>query len=129
MLARAKTARDAGDHRGAALGYFLAADKARSVELFREMAHCLVRGSEHALKVQEARLALDAAEEALAVYDRTEVPHDMNYAESARLVALAMEGLGRVADAVPYWTDARAIFDLNGVKDRTEECDAHLEAS
>ena len=129
MLARARSARDAGDHRGAALGYFQAADKARSVELFGELAHCLVRGSEHALQVDEARLALDAAEEALAVYGKTEIPPDMNYAESARLVALALEGLGQWDQAKAYWEKARPIFDLNGIKPRVEECDDHLGAA
>ena len=126
MLARAKSASDAGDHRAAARGYYQAADTARSVELFGELAYCLRHGAMHSIEIEEMRLALDAAEEAMSVYERTEAERGMNFANTARLIALAMEGLGRGDEALHHWQEARAIYDVNGIKAGVSECDAHL---
>ncbi|WP_162013467.1 hypothetical protein [Erythrobacter sp. NAP1] len=129
MLARARTASEAGDHRAAARGYYEAADKARSVELLGELAFCLRHGAQHSIENDQLRLALDAAEEAMSVYEQTETDKSLNFANTARLIALAMEGMERSHEARPYWEEARDIYDINGVKAGVDECDAHLSAA
>lgn len=65
----------------------------------------------------------------MSVYEQTETDKSLNFANTARLIALAMEGMERSHEARPYWEEARDIYDINGVKAGVDECDAHLSAA
>ena len=128
-LAKARAASEAGDHESAAQSYFRAAETARSADLPGELAFCLRHGAQARLEVGCARTALDAGREAAEIYRRTEGTKGLNYANSARLVALANEALGASEEARPLWAEARRIYEVNGVREGVSECDAHLAAS
>ena len=126
-LAKARAASEAGDHAEAAHGYFKAAETARAAELPAELAFCLRHGAQARLEAGCAETALDAAGEAATIYRQTEGEQGLNYANAARLVALANEALGEPEKAQSHWAEARKIYEVNGVQEGVDECDVHLD--
>ena len=126
IIAHARSAFDTQDHAVAAQRFHEAADHARYLELSGELAYTLRHAAQSSLEINDPHRALVAAEEAASIYDRIEPIRGVNYANAARLVALAQERLGMGAKAVAHWAEARSIFNIHGLSAGVEECDAHL---
>lgn len=126
IIAHARSALDTKDHAMAAQRFHEAAEKARFLELAGELAYTLRHAALSSLEIGEHRRALIAAEEAVTIYDRIEPMRGVNYANAARLVALAKERLGMGAQAVAHWAEVRNIYHVHGIAAGVEECDAHL---
>jgi len=128
-LAKARAASEAGDAAEAAKCYGQAAETARLAGLPAELAFCLRHLAQALLETDRAQDALDAAMDASQIYDESEPVRGMNYANTARLIALAREGLGQTTEAQSSWVEARAIYEIHGVEEGVAECDAHLRAA
>lgn len=126
IIADARSLAESGKHAHAARRYYEAASKARRVGLAGELAHCLRHGAQSSLENGNSGEALAAAQEAVGIHTELEASRGLNYANSARLVALAQEAQGKVDEAHKLWADLRSIYDLHGVRDGVAECDAHL---
>ena len=128
IIAHARSAFDTKDHGTAAERFNLAAEKARFLGLAGELAYTLHHAALSLIELGDHHRALSAAEEAAAIYDRIEPMRGINYAQAARIVALAKERLGLSAEAVVHWAEARGIFHVYGVAASVEECDSYLAA-
>ncbi|MHA7818278.1 MAG: hypothetical protein ACX930_01385 [Erythrobacter sp.] len=126
IIAHARSALDTADHAAAAQRFHEAAEKARVLELAGELAYALRHAALASLEIGDTQRALIAAEEAASIYDRLESTRGVNYANAARLVALAMERLGMGEKSAALWAEARHIYHLHGIVAGVEECDAHL---
>lgn len=126
VIASARSAAGEGNHAYAEKRYHEAAEMARGFGLEGELAFNLRHGAMASLERGDPVRAKAAAEEAAEIYDRLEPMRGANYANSIRLVALAIEGLGEGKRACDLWRDARAIYDLHGIAEGVAECDEHL---
>ena len=126
IIADARALAESGNHAHAAERYYEAASNARHFELAGELAYCLHHGAQSSLENGHTDEALAAAEEAVGIYAKLEASRGLNFANSARLVALAKEALGEMDEAQSLWAELRGIYDIHGVKDGVAECDAHL---
>ena len=126
IIAHARAALDTQDHAAAAQRFHEAAEKARFLDLAGELAYTLRHAALASLEIGDTRRALLAAEEAASIYDRLEPTRGVNYANAARLVALAMERLGMGEKSAALWAEARHIYHIHGIAAGVDECDAHL---
>lgn len=126
IIADARALAESGDNVRAAARYSQAAQKARDYQLPGELAYCLHHEAEALLENGQAQDALSVAEEAMALYLGKDAARGLNFANSARLVALAKEALGQAVEVKSLWAELRSIYELHGIKDAVSECDAHL---
>lgn len=70
--------------------------------------------------------ALGHAEQAVALYRRHSPAAQLDIANAVRLMALALDDLGRGEAATQAWTEARDGYAATGATEGVAECDARL---
>lgn len=70
--------------------------------------------------------ALSHAEQAVALYQRHSPSAQLDIANSVRLMAMALDDLGRREAATRAWTEARDGYTATGATDAVAECDARM---
>ncbi len=125
-IAEARRIRTAGDATGAEQLYWRGAELARTEDDDILRAHALRHVSDLACERGDFPLALNLAEEAVAVYRAAANPRPLDLANALRLTALALEGLDLSDEAAPAWQEARHLYACLEVQAGVEECDRHL---
>jgi tetratricopeptide (TPR) repeat protein len=126
LMQRAKDERRAGDTAAAEASYAEAASLAETQELPHLRAHALRHVAELAAEQGAGERALEAAEEALAIYASDAGTHRLNVANARRVRALALAALGRNEDSAEAWRAAREIYEALGIDAGVAECDRRL---
>jgi hypothetical protein len=129
LMQRAKDERRAGDVAAAEASYAEAASLAQTQELPHLRAHALRHVAELAVEQGAGQRALDAAEEAVAIYASDPGTHRLNVANAHRGRALAFAALGRDADSAEDWRAARDTYEALGIDAGVAECDRRLRAA
>ena len=88
------------------------------------LAYALRHLSDIAREQGDTQLALEAGEEAVALYRSGSSP--LNLANALRLNALALQALGSEPLTVPLWAEARTLYLTEGVLAGVDECDRRL---
>ncbi len=120
----ARQARHQGRLDEATRYYARAAAMARVAGEHDALAHALRHLSDTAREQGDAQLALEAGEEAVALYRPGSSP--LNLANALRLNALALQALDSRPLAVPLWAEARTLYLAEGVQAGVDECDRCL---
>jgi hypothetical protein len=89
-------------------------------------AHALRHVSDLARERGAFSEALDAAEEAQALYRAAPGSRPLDHANALRLTALALDALGDAHAAASQWRQARALYVKEGIHLAVEECDRRL---
>ena len=126
LMHRAKDERRAGDVAAAEASYAEAASLAETQELPHLRAHALRHVAELAAEQGAGERALEAAEEAVAIYASDPGTHRLNVANARRVRALAFAALGRNEDSAQDWRAAREIYEALGIGAGVAECDRRL---
>lgn len=126
MMQRVKEQRKEGQPEAAEESYGQAAELASADGSARLRAHALRHVAELAAIAGKGRRALEAADEALAIYqsDPDELP--LNVANAHRVRALALSSMGRAKQSAQEWAEARALYLDLGIAAGVAECDRRL---
>jgi hypothetical protein len=126
MIEQAKAERRRGDAAASEATYGKAAELARKEGANRLCGHALRHFAELAAERGAGRPALEAAEEAIAIYraDATDAPLDL--ANAHRVRALALEAVDHGEEAAQDWRAARDLYQHLGIAAGIAECDARL---
>jgi hypothetical protein len=125
MLQEARLARTQGRLDEAARRYAQAADLSRASREPLLLAHALRHVSDIARECGNTTLALQAGEEAVALY-RAADSSPLDLANALRANALALQALHASAAARALWEQARPLYLAQGVQAGVAECDRHL---
>ena len=120
----ARQARNQGQLDQAGRYYARAAAMARVAGEHGALAHALRHVSDIAREQGDTQLALEAGEEAVALYRPGSSTLDL--ANALRLNALALQDFGSEPLSVPLWAEARTLYLAEGVQAGVGECDRRL---
>jgi len=126
FLAEARRAREEGRASDARDAYARAAALSREAGAPLLQAHALRHLSDIDREAGHASEALAHADQAASVYRTRGGPLDL--ANALRLKALALDDLRRPDQAIAVWTEARDLYDAEGVAAGVAECAARLES-
>jgi Cdc6-like AAA superfamily ATPase len=126
VIRRPKEQRQRGETAAAGASYTEAAALAASEGDVRLQAHALRHVAELAAERGAGVLALDAAQQAVAIYEADAAQSPLDLANAHRVRALAFACLGRNKDAARDWQAARCLYDELGVAAGVAECDRRL---
>jgi hypothetical protein len=126
VIQGARTARELGRIGEARNGYEKAASLARAAGESALLAHSLRHMSELDRKSQNTLAALNAGQEAVALYRAMPDALPLDLANALRVAALAIESHAKSADAAGIWREARELYAGIGVAAGVAECDEHL---
>jgi tetratricopeptide (TPR) repeat protein len=126
LMTRAKAERDGGDVASAEASYGKAAEMARIEGLHRLRAHALRHVAELAAERSSGQRALDAADEAVAIYRSDPAEPSLDLANAYRVRALAFSSIGNHANAAQDWRAARDLYRQVGITAGVDECDRRL---
>ena len=125
-IAKARALARDGCHDHAARAYGVAAGIARRFELPGETAFCLRNAAQCWLEGGSAQAALPPAQESLDIYGVIDPARGANYVQSARLVAVIKDALGKPGEAHNLWAELREIHGIYGAEASVEECEIRL---
>jgi tetratricopeptide (TPR) repeat protein len=125
LMKRAKDERRHGDVAAAEASYAEAASLA-GTESSHLRAHALRHVAELAAEQGAGDRALEAAEEAVAIYVSDPGTHRLNLANALRVRALAFAALGRTEESAQDWRAARELYEALGIEAGVAECDRRL---
>lgn len=128
-IEHARAARKQGDTAAAETNYLEAAALAGAEGLPDLRAHALRHVAELAAERGAGERALEAAQEALAIYRSTPVGPPLNLANAHRVRALAFASLGRADEAARDWQSARALYEELGIEAAVIECNRRLNSA
>ena len=126
LIERARDQVRSGDLAASESTYRQAADLARSQESLPLVAHALRHIAELAAHRGAGDRALSAADEALAIYQADPTHLSLDLANAHRVRALALDSLGRSAEAAKDWLAARDLYEGLEIAAGVAECDARL---
>jgi hypothetical protein len=126
LMQRAKDERRHGDLIAAEAHYAEAASLACTEASPLLRAHALRHVAELAAERGAGERALEAAEEAVAIYASDAGTHRLNLANARRVRALALAALGRTEDSAQDWRAARELYEQLGIAAGVAECDRRL---
>ena len=126
LLSEAKEARRRGDLAGAEARYVDAATLAGSEGAAVMRAHALRHVAELAADRGDGKSALDAADEALEIYEAEAPARPLDIANAHRVRALALTAAGRTEDSAQSWRTARQSYQDLGIEAGVAECDRRL---
>jgi tetratricopeptide (TPR) repeat protein len=126
MMEQAKAERRQGNAAAAEATYSKAAEQARSEGSDRLRAHALRHVAGLAAERGAGEHALEAAEEAVAIYRADAGESPLNLANARRVRALAFASLGRAAESSQDWQGARELYQQLGIAAGVAECDLRL---
>lgn len=120
-----RSARNLGHFAEAVQHYERAAELARSAKDDHSLAHALRHISDIVREQGRAARALEASEEAVALY-RAHGGSMLELANALRVNALALQASAKPDAAIPLWVEARRLYDDVDVRAGVEECDRYL---
>jgi tetratricopeptide (TPR) repeat protein len=126
VMSHAKELRRQGDEGAAEASYGEAADLAGSEGQEQLRAHALRHVAELAAQRGAGERALEAAEEALAIYQADPGASPLDIANAHRIRALAFGSLGRAEESAEDWSAARELYEELGIHAGVAECDRRL---
>ena len=89
-------------------------------------AHALRHVAELAADRGDGKSALDAADEALEIYEAEAQARPLDIANAHRVRALALTAAGRTEDSAQSWRTARQSYQDLGIEAGVAECDRRL---
>lgn len=123
LVGAARKARDAGRLAEAEQGYSAAAGLAGDDG---QQAHALRHVSDIASDRGDFGRALAAGQEALERYRAMSDLPRLDMANAVRVVARALQGIGRTDEAAAAWREAKALYAAAGIAAGVDECDQKL---
>ena len=115
-----------GRLREALTGYQRVAVLARSANDMGQLAHAQRHVGDLQRALGEHRSAESAASEAVTLYRQHGSSASLDLANALRVLALAQESLGQLAEAAGSWREARPLYEAVGVLPGVHECDEHI---
>ena len=128
LFDRAREARAEGRPADARNAYAQAAALGREAGAPLLRAHALCHLSDLDREARRPAEALAHAEQALALSRRHAGADEMDLTIALRLMALALDDLGRGEAATALWTEARDRYAAAGITAGVAECEARLDA-
>ena len=125
MIRTAREQRKLGNADAAEASYEVAAALALIEGSAERRAHALRHVAELAAARGQGNVALEAADEAVAIYASAE-PDSLNLANAHRVRALAFATCGRSEDSQSDWREARKLYEQQGIEAGVAECDRRL---